>query len=223
MNKERSQQAISILDQYKDGLKNKGEQPPIVGYSIDPVSQEHIGYYISMEKNSNEVAKLESLGFKVIYPAELTEDAISQMTVADKFTYELKMKRALVVDKQEPKHSLEFAEMISNHYLSADPLQQLWGIDEKRNTISRNIGLGHHPEGTAESLQRILNDVGVSSTLEGENLTKSITISSEVPYHTVDPSIYAQMHNDVRHSIGSTFDRLKKSTSPTQENYQERE
>lgn len=53
--------------------------------------------------------KLEALGFKVIYPAEISESnqkRLEETDISDKYTYELRRDNALIIDTQLQHHIL---------------------------------------------------------------------------------------------------------------------
>ncbi len=115
MKEERANQVIKILP--KDETNHS--------YEFDPVSKKQNGFY-SRNLDSTQVEYLEKLGFKVIYPAQLTEKEISNMNSKEMLEYDNKKKRALVIDGQEEYLSLDFATMITKHYLSAGTPTHVW-------------------------------------------------------------------------------------------------
>lgn len=220
MNQERNEQVLNVLREHIEKTKKNGEITPLIGSH-----KEDMGYTMyEMERDSETVKKLESLGFKAIYPAELSEEAISRMSDTERYVYENKMKRALIIDGKEQNLSLEFAQMISDHYLSADTPTHLWGLDRTNNSLTNYIGLGHHKEGTAENLQELLSSVGFNPTLDGEKYDKSITISSDIPYPAVKRSKFEQIYDKAKGKIQGMFAKLKsivKSKDQVKENEQD--
>lgn len=216
MNQERNEQVLNVLREHREKIQKNGEIAPLIGSHMDPALKEDIGYTMfGVERDSETVKKLESLGFKAIYPAELSEEAISRMSDVDKYVYEDKMKRALIIDGKETNLSLEFAKMISDHYLSADITStHFWGLDRTNNSITKYIGLGHHKEGTAENLQSLLSSVGFNPTLDGEKYDKSITISSDIPYPAVKRTKFEQIYDKGKGKIQGMFAKLKSIVKP---------
>ena len=72
-------------------------------------------------RNVTELSKLN--GKVYVY---LRDEVIARMSTAERYVYDDKMKRALIIDGKESSHSLDFAKMISDHYLSADTSHHLW-------------------------------------------------------------------------------------------------
>lgn len=210
MNQEKNEQVLNVLREHREKIQKNGEVAPLIGSHRDSTLKEDIGYImLGLERDSETVKRLEGLGFKAIYPAELSEETISRMSDVEKYVYEDKMKRALIIDGKEPNLSLEFAKMISDHYLSADTSTHLWGLDKTNNSLTNHIGLGHHKEGTAENLQELLSSVGFNPTLDGEKYDKSITISSDIPYPAVRKSKLEQIYDKSKGKIQEVFAKLK--------------
>lgn len=215
MNQERNEQVLNILREHNEKIQKNGEIAPYISFHSDPALKEDIGYTMyGLERDSETVKRLESLGFKAIYPAELSEEAISRMSDSEKDVYEGKMKEALIIDGKEPNLSLEFAKMISDHYLSADTPTHLWGLDRTNNSLTNHIGLDNRKEGTAENLQELLSSVGFNPTLDGEKYDKSITISSDIPYPAVKRSKFEQIYDKAKGKIQGMFTKLKSIVKP---------
>ena len=205
MEQERSKQLKETFRE-KDMQKNKQIMVDISQSSL----KETIGYRMS-DLEPYTVKDLEALGFKVIYPAELSEDRVYRMSTREKYFYDYQMKEALIIDGKEQSHSLELAKIISNHYLSADTIPPgYWGIDETGTSLTKDIEFDHYKEGTAEKLQELLSDIGVNPTLDGE----SITISSDIPYPTVRKSKFEQIYDKAKGKIQGTFAKLKALVKP---------
>ena len=215
MNQERNEQVLKVLREHREKIQENGKIAPLIASNRDSVLKEDIGYTMyGMERDSEAVKKLESLGFKVIYPAELSEEKVSRMSDVDRYVYEDKMKRALIIDGKETNLSLEFGKMISDHYLSADTPTHLWGFDKENNSLTNHIVLGHHKEGTDENLQALLESVGFNPTLDGEKYDKSITISSDIPYPAVKRSKFEQIYDKAKGKIQGMFAKLKSIVKP---------
>lgn len=121
MKQERNEQVLEILAEHRENIQKNGEIAPLIGSHRDRALRENIGYTMpGLERDSDTIKKLEGLGFKAIYPAELPEEVIARMSTVERYVYDDKMKRALIIDGKETSHSLDFAKMISDHYLSAD-------------------------------------------------------------------------------------------------------
>ena len=82
-----------------------------------PHSKEVTGLTLpGLDKNSDTVKKLEEAGFKVVYPAELTEQATENMDEVEKYAYDKLLGTALVIDGNEENLSLDFANTISSFF-----------------------------------------------------------------------------------------------------------
>lgn len=207
MNQERKEEVSNILDKWAR------ENKTMIG--VHSFNKEAIGYTVGgggREIDSETVKKLESLGFKAIYPAELSKEEVSKMSDVDRYVYEDRLKRALIIDGKEPNLSLEFGRIISDHYLSADNKTLLWGVD--KNSLNKVIGLSHHKEETAQNLQALLESVGFHPTLDGEKYNKSITITSDIPYPAVKRSKFEQIYDKAKGKIQGMFAKLKSIVKP---------
>lgn len=212
MKEERVEQINQLLREHREYLKNNGEGALLSVAYHDRASGEINGMDMrDLKRDSDTVKRLESLGYKVIYPAELSEERISSMSTSEKYVYDRKMNHALIIDKQEECQSLEFGKMITDHYLSAEPIRNLWSVesDKNNNSINNFIDTRSYKEGTDKDLQGLLKEVGVDSTIEQGNYYKKIGISSEVPYPTVKKSKFAQIYDNAKGKIQGVFAKLK--------------
>ena len=67
------------------------------------------------------IKEIEALGFKVIYPAKISENDLKKLEendISDKYTYALRCDTALIVDTELQHHSMELANKIGEHYFS---------------------------------------------------------------------------------------------------------
>lgn len=210
MKQERVEQIREILEEYRKNMQNNGEIVPKSCVYTDLALKENMGFDMpGLEINSNTVRKLESLGFKVIYPAELSAEEIAMMTDEERYEYNAKIKNPLIIDGKETSHSLEFAKMISNHYLSGN--KQLWSFDKENNSLTRHIRPSDYKEGTVENLEKLLSNVGIEPAIEEneEYHYKSFTISSDIPYPAVKKSKLEQIYDKAKGKIQGVFAKLK--------------
>lgn len=215
MNQERNNQVWSILREYQDQEKNKDYYSRPIGCFQDPASHEVIGYKVEkLERNSKTVKQLESLGFKAVYPAELSEKEISYMDVGEKYVYESRMKNPLIIDTKETNLSLDYAQLISDHYLSAYRVPSAWGVNKNANSLTTTIDLGHYKEGTDKNLQKLLNSVGFNPTLDGEPYSRNFTVSSDIPYPIVKKSKFEQIYDKAKGKIKGMFEKLTSIVKP---------
>ncbi len=214
MKQERNEQVMKILEEYRDEYTKNGKIAPAIGSQMDPNLKENIGIYMrELKRDSDTIKKLEGLGFKAIYPAELSEEAIARMSTAERYVYDEQMKDALIIDGKETNHSLDFAKMISDHYLSTDTSHHFWGLYNEDKSIKRYIE-SNHKEGTAENLVELLGSVGFKTAIEGEKEDKSVSISSDIPYPTVRKSKFEQIYDKAKGKIQGVFAKLKTLVNP---------
>ncbi len=204
MIQERFEQALNLLGQHlKDNVPmgNLGK----LGISMDRSSGEKNGLSLSkLDKNSDTVKKLEDLGFKVIYPAPLTEKAINEMSVGERYVYDAKMNTALVIDGNEQNRSLDFARTISQHYFSNGSGMRT-GLDTKNNSITE-YPFGDFEEGVSAGYQDLLNDLGFKTEM---NEYGNVTVSSDIPYPAVKRSKIEQIYDKAKGKVQGIFAKLK--------------
>lgn len=202
MNQERYEQASNLLSQH---LKENSTMGGLIGVSFDPTSKENNGLSLSgLNRDSETVKKLESLGFKVIYPAKLTEREVARMNTENKYVYDAKMSNALVIDGNEQNLSLDFAQTIARHYFSTGYSMER-GVDIKNNSVTE-YSYGNFVEGTNNDFQDLLNDLGFQTEM---NEYGNVTVSSNIPYPAVKKSKFEQIYNKAKGKIQGAFAKLK--------------
>ena len=205
MIQERYQQASNLLSQH---LKENGSKV-LIGDSFDRSSKEYNGLILSgLDRDSATVKKLESLGFKVIYPAPLTEKAVDRMDVGDKYVYDAKMSYALVIDGKEQNLSLDFANTIARHYFSNGYV--LEGVDFEKNSITEHPH-GDFREGVSSEFQDLLNGLGFQTEMDERG---NVTVSSDIPYPVVRKSKLEQICDKAKGKIQGVFAKLKALVNP---------
>lgn len=159
-----------------------------------------------MDRNSNAtretVSELESLGFKVIYPAQLTEKAISKMDSAQQSVYNGQMNNALIVDTQGT-HTLDEAQLISEHYFQAGYISN--GIDGQSNSVT-SYPIGDFKEGSNKEYKDILDSVGYETSIDDKG---HVVASSNIPYPAVKKSKFAKIYDNAKGKIQGVFNKLK--------------
>ena len=93
----------------------------MMGVGTDPYTHIQESLSVKMKRDPEVIKKLEALGFKVIYPAEISENdqkRLEEIDISDKYTYELRRDNALIVDTQLQHHSMSLEEKIAEHYFS---------------------------------------------------------------------------------------------------------
>lgn len=92
-----------------------------LGVGIDPYTHVQESLYVEMKENPEIIKEIEALGFKVIYPAKISENDLKKLEendISDKYTYALRCDTALIVDTELQHHSMELANKIGEHYFS---------------------------------------------------------------------------------------------------------
>lgn len=197
MNQEKYEQVVDLLNQNR----KKGE---LIGESLDPTSKEANALSLTLNKDSETVKKLERLGFKVIYPAQLAEEAVARMDVTQKYVYDAKMSNALIIDGKEQNLSLDFANTIARHYFSTGD-SIIGGVDIENNTMTE-YPHGNFVEGTNNDFQDLLNGLGFQTEM---NEYGNITVSSDIPYPAVKKSRFEQIYDKAKGKIQGAFTKLK--------------
>lgn len=206
MIQERYQQASNLLSQHLKENDSMG----LIGVSFDRSSKEYNGLSLSgLDRDSATVKKLESLGFKVIYPAPLTEKAVDRMDVGDKYVYDAKMSDALVIDGKEQNLSLDFANTIARHYFS-NGYGMIGGVDFEKNSITE-YPHGDFKEGVSSEFQDLLNGLGFQTEMDERG---NVTVLSDIPYPAVRKSKLEQIYDKANGKIQGVFAKLKALVNP---------
>lgn len=213
MTKERDDLLYQILSE-----RPKDDQwRSMMGSSIEPSTKQPNGTTVpGLDRNSYTVKKLEANGFKVIYPAPLSKEAIERMDVSAKTVYEMNQSYALVIDGSEKTLSLSFEQLINTHYFWHG-LPTISGVDLQRNAITRYSRSDFPPE-TNANYKKLLDDLGFQTEMDEHG---SVIVSSDIPYPTVRKSWFEKIYNTARDKVQGTFEKLKnlvKSKEKTKEN-----
>lgn len=207
MIQERYDQMNDLLRQYL----NENNPMGIMGDCFDPSSKEHNGLLCpGLDKDSETVKHLESLGYKVIYPAQLTEEAVGRMDEAKKYAYDAKMKNALVIDGNEKCLSLDLERLIADHYFSAG-IPAIAGVDFRNNSVIRGSYSIDFPPETNENYKALLDDIGFQTEKDDKG---NVTISSNIPYPAVTKSKFAQIYDKAKEKIQGALAKLKAFVKP---------
>lgn len=200
MNQDRSKQAINILNEYNK--KRKIEEQEFIKTSENPHTHEDIGYSLKMDKNSKEIQQLEDLGFKVIFPAELTEEAVAKMDVAQRHEYDTKLNEALIVDTNG-QHSLDLASVIAKHYFQEGHCMQ--GVSAQSNSLTE-YSHGEFKEGNNQEYKKLLDEIGYETTMDENG---RVTAFSDIPYPAVQKSKIEQIYENAKGKINGIFSAIK--------------
>lgn len=205
MIQERYEQAHSLLSEH---LKENGIIE--IGCSYDPSSKEYNGLTIPrLNRESDKVKNLESLGFKVIYPAQLTKQEVDRMDDVQKGAYNAEMSTALVIDGSEKCLSLNLENIIAEHYFYAG-MPDIAGLDSKSNSIVRYPRDEFPPE-TNANYKELLDDIGFQTEMDEKGI---VTISSDIPYPAVKKSKFEQIYDKAKEKIQGVFAKLKDFVNP---------
>lgn len=205
------------LDELKRICKEveEGRNTESMNYG-DSISGETSAVYIkrfgrNLEDVQKAVEELKEKGFMVIYPAELSEEKLSQMSEDERKAYKIQQESALIVDGHEDYLTPELAERISDHYYMCydyDARDQAMGSDSSLITIdprnSRKVTIdlyykgdmlkaGGIKEGEDKRLSEIFKELGYTTQEQADHTT----IESGFPYHAYEEhSKLRQMAND---------------------------
>lgn len=172
----------------------------LAGETRDTSSKETMGLSINLDKNSEELKKIESLGFKAIYPAELPDEVIARMDESRRAQYERNKNHAYFVDTQGEANTLQRASHIAKHYHSLSNVAGLSALDTQNNSMAFQSA----SDCKEDNLQNILNDLGYDTNLENGWLT----VHSDIPYPSVSKSKFAKIFEIAKDKIHSVAEKL---------------
>lgn len=210
MKKERIEDASKIL-------RNKNNPFFIIGVHTDPQLKETTSLTCGeLDPNSHEAKDLMREGFKLIYPAELSTEAVEQSSrlYPDVFPYGYQhhINNPLIVDNNA-QPTLDFAREIISHYLSAETLGpyyvgSMYGFDKANNSISQYIDPTHFKPDTLKKLTTMLQEFGFTTSLDELG---NLNVHSDIPYPTVPKSKFQGIFDKAKGKLKNTFDKLKES------------
>ena len=199
MTKERNELLYQILSE-----RSRDGQWGIMGSSTEPSTKQPNGTIVpGLDRNSDTVKRLEQIGFKVIYPAPLSEDMEDRMSVGRKKVYDLNKNYALVIDSREKTLSLSFEQLIHDCYFKHG--MTISGVDSKNNTVTRYTDNEFPPE-TNANYKKLLDDLGFQTEMDEHG---SVIVSSDIPYPTVRKSLFEKIYNTARDKVQGTIEKLK--------------
>lgn len=208
MIQERYQQMDEILRQYL----NENNPMGLMGQCFDPSSKEHNGLVCpGLDRQSETVKELESLGFKVIYPAQLKEEVVNRMNEAQRFSYMAKMNNALVIDGNEQCLSLNLEDLIAKQYFDASTITPLAGMDYQNNSVTRYGNSYEFPPETNANYKKLLDDIGFQTEMDDKG---NVTTSSNIPYPVVRRSKFERIYDKAKEKIQGAFAKLKALVNP---------
>ena len=178
-----------------------------MGVGIDPYTHVQESLYVKMKENLEIIKEIEALGFKVIYPAKISENDLKKLEendISNKYTYALRCDTALIVDTELQHHSMELANKIGEHYFSL-------GKEYSSEYINDNVGIRINGliEPQAEGFrakheseyEKILRKVGfVTRTLKIGN-REHLKIYTDGQFLPVKRSIFSQVYAKIKDTI----------------------
>ena len=207
MIQERYEQMDDLLRQYL----NENNQMGLMGECKDPSSKEYNGLVCpGLDRESETVKKLESLGFKVIYPAPLREEIVDRMDEAKRYSYMARMNNALVIDGKENCLSLNLEDLIAKHYFAAG-ITPLAGMDFQNNSVTRYGNNYDFPPETNANYKALLDDIGFQTEMDDKG---NVTTSSNIPYPVVRRSKFERIYDKAKEKIQGAIAKLKALVNP---------
>ena len=203
-------------------LHEKGDligRPMVVGKDLYTGIQESLS--VDMKRNPEVIRKLETLGFKVIYPAEISENdqkRLEEIDISDKYTYELRRDNALIVDTQLQHHSMSLAVTIAEHYFSLGKEYASdygldmggLGINQLFECMSEGFRAQHENE-----FDEILKSVGFE-TEQAQNIGEMsyLKIHTDGQMYPVKQSKFGQIYMNAKDKIQGMFNKIKAIVKP---------
>ena len=179
MIKEKNDVARALISEHMEGLR-KNSDYRMCGQCNDPNSNETCAISVPGLKQSPGVEeKLTAAGFMVIYPAELSAEAVARMDDVERATYERNLQNGLVVDSHEECLSGNFLNHISEHYYSASHHRMAGTTSHDMGSITTEYQYFDSAEDTNAKYADLVSRLGFM-TKKNEN--GSVDVFSELPY-----------------------------------------
>ena len=193
----------------------------MMGVGTDPYTHIQESLSVKMKRDPEVIKKLEALGFKVIYPAEISENdqkRLEEIDISDKYTYELRRDNALIVDTQLQHHSMSLAEKIAEHYFSlgkeyaSDYGVDIGGIGS--NQLFERMSEGFRAQHENE-FDEILKSVGFE-TEKAQNIgdMSYLKIHTDGQIYPVKQSKFSQIYMNAKDKIQGMFNKIKAIVKP---------
>ncbi len=187
----------------------------------DPYTDIQEALSVNMKRDPEVIRKLETLGFKVIYPAEISESdqkRLEETDISDKYTYEIKRDNALIVDTQLQHHSMSLAVTIAEHYFSLGKEYASdygldmggLGINQLFECMSEGFRAQHENE-----FDEILKSVGFE-TEQAQNIgdMNYLKIHTDGQLYPVKQSKFSQIYMNAKDKIQGMFNKIKAIVKP---------
>lgn len=188
----------------------------MMGVGTDPHTHIQESLSVKMKRDPEVIKKLEALGFKVIYPAEISENdqkRLEETDISDKYTYELRRDNALIVDTQLQHHSMSLAGKIAEHYFSLGKeyasdygLTELGGVGD--NQLLESMPKGFKAQ-HANEFDEILKSVGFETEKENSGNFNYLKIHTDGQIYPVKQSKFSQIYMNAKDKIQGMFNKIK--------------
>ena len=174
----------------------------VMGVACDDKPNQLSIYTILLDRNSRKVQELEKEGYKIIFPAELSQQAVAKMGPDEKKHYEINNRLAMIIDPKEDCHSLDLARDITTHYYSNCD-GTITGVDYEQNALAI-FPYGDYEPNTHQALHKIFDELGYTARLDGEQLS----INSDEPYPCVTKSKFQQIYFDTKDKLHTMIENM---------------
>lgn len=187
----------------------------------DPYTHIQEALSVNMKRDPEVIRKLETLGFKVIYPAEISESdqkRLEETDISGKCIYEINRDNALIVDTQLQHHSMSLAVTIAEHYFSSGKKYASdygldmggLGINQLFECMSEGFRAQHENE-----FDEILKSVGFE-TEQAKNIgdMNYLKIHTDGQLYPVKQSKFSQIYMNAKDKIQGMFNKIKAIVKP---------
>ncbi len=127
-------------------------------------SQDYFIFTPPLGKHSKEIKELEDDGCGVIFPAELSEEAVQNMSDEERTKYEELIGRGLIYDFKQKRLAKDFLGAVIEHYYSASH-GAITGSDTDEKTLCV-FPYGDYDDKVHYEFQKILCELGFQAELE---------------------------------------------------------
>lgn len=193
----------------------------MMGVGTDPYTHIQESLSVKMKRNPEVIKKLEALGFKVVYPAEISESdqkKLEEKDNGDKYIYNIKRDNALIIDTQLQHHSMSLANTIAKHYFSlGKEYASDYGVDiggVGTNQLFERMSEGFRAQHENE-FDEILKSVGFE-TEQAQNIggMSYLKIHTDGQMYPVKQSKFSQIYMNAKDKIQGMFNKIKAIAKP---------
>lgn len=193
----------------------------MMGVGTDPYTHIQESLSVKMKRNPEVIKKLEALGFKVVYPAEISESdqkKLEEKDNEDKYIYNIRRDNALIIDTQLQHHSMSLANTIAKHYFSlGKEYASDYGVDIGgigNNQLFERMSEGFRAQHENE-FDEILKSVGFE-TEQAQNIgdMSYLKIHTDGQMYPVKQSKFSQIYMNAKEKIQGMFNKIKAIAKP---------